>query len=116
MKYLIFFVFAFLLVFLTYVLIINRKRKEYTAGKKFTEVNYIVNKFKLDMRKVKYKKLLWITTIANSFIVAATSTLVINVDGFVWQLLVGFVILLLLTFVIYEIIGRILKRKGKKDE
>ena len=51
------FVFSFLLVMLLHILIINRGRKTYKEGKKITEIHYLVHKFNLDMRKVKYNNM-----------------------------------------------------------
>ena len=41
---LIYFGVSYILVFLVYVIFINRKRKEFTEGKNQLEINYIVKK------------------------------------------------------------------------
>lgn len=111
---LIFFMTAFVIILLIYIFIINKKRKVYTDGKKQTEINYIVKRFDLDMRKVNYNHLKWTITITNSFIVAFASTVVSMLHGLGLQILVGFVLLIMLIFSLYEIIGRIYARKGSK--
>ena len=111
----IFFLISFIVVFLIYIIFINKKRKEYKEGKKVTEINYLVKRFNLDLRKIKYKKIKWLVTIINSFIVALVSSIVIIIDSFLLQLLVGFILLILLTYSLYEITGRILKIKGEKN-
>lgn len=111
------FVFSFLVVLLLHIIIINRGRKNYKEGKKITEIHYLVHKYNLDMRKVKYNNMKWVTTIANSLIVSFTATVVTVVHGIIWQVLVGFVLLIALILPTYEIIGRYYaKIGGKKHE
>lgn len=111
-----FFIFAFLLVLALHILIINRGRKNYKEGKKITEIHYLVYKYDLDMRKIKYNNLKWTVTVANSFIVAFTATIVSVIDGMLWQLLFGFVLLVVLIIPIYAIIGRHYKKIGGKEK
>lgn len=109
------FTLAYIIFLLIHIFIINRKRKDYKNGKKQMEINYIVNKFKLDMRKVKYNELKWAVTFLNPLIIATTFLIVTNIESFALSIVVGFVIMLLLVYSIYEILGRFLKRKGEKN-
>lgn len=110
-----FFIFSFVVVLLLHILIINKGRKTYKEGKKITEINYLVNKFNLDMRKIKFNNLKWATTIANSLIVAFTATIVCIIKSVVWQILIGFVLLIALIIPVYEILGRHYAKKGGKN-
>lgn len=111
----IYFGISFILVFLVYVLFINRKRKEYVEGKNQIDINYLVKKFDLDMRKTKYKKIKWLVTFINPFIISFTFTVLININGkYIIKLLIGFVVLFILIYSIYEIVGRTLKKKEDK--
>ncbi len=112
---LIYFIVSFTIVFLIYVLFVNRKRKVYKEGKKANDINYIVNKFNLDMRRVNYTKLKWTLSIVNSLIISITFVVVTNIDSLTFGLLVGFVVMLMLIYSSYEIIGRILKKRGSKN-
>lgn len=117
LEMILFFVFSFIIVFLLHILIINRGRKTYKEGKKITEIHYLVYKYKLDMRKIKYNSLKWATTIANSLIVAFAATVVSIVNGLLWQILIGFALLVILILPTYEIIGRHYQKiGGKKSE
>ncbi len=112
---LIYFGISFILIFLIYVIFINRKRKEYTQGKNQIDINYVIQKFNLDMRKTKYKTLKWVISIVNSFIISFTFTIIVNINGkYIIKLLIGFVILFILIYSIYEIAGRILKNQEEK--
>jgi len=109
------FVLSYLVFMLIYIFIINRKRKDYKEGKKQIEINYIIKKFKLDMRKVKYNNLKWAITILNPLIMSVTFLIVINIKSFTVGIILGFIMMLLLVYSSYEILGRILKRKSEKN-
>lgn len=110
------FLIAYVIFLLIYIFIINRKRKDYKEGKKEAEISYIINKFKLDMRKTKYKTIKWAVTFINPLILAVTFIIVTNVESYILGILLGFIIMLLLVYSSYEILGRILKKKeGKKN-
>lgn len=110
------FTIVYIIFLLIYIFIINRKRKDYTNAKKQTEIYYIVNKFKLDMRKTKYNTLKWAVTFINPLIISITFIIVTNIKSYIIGILVGFITLLLLVYSCYEIIGRYLKKKeGKKN-
>ena len=111
-----FFVVLFILVFLIEYIYDSRKIK-----KKKTDTimitSYVINKFKLDKTKINYKKeLKWICLI-NSFIIAGVSTVVSCIDTYIiLQLGIGFVLLFLLIYALYEIYGRHLKKVQRRDE
>lgn len=80
------------------------------------EIEYLVKKFNLDMRKTDYNTLKWATTFINPFIISVTFVAIISIDSFVLSLILGFIIMMLLIYGIYEILGRILKKKeGNKN-
>ena len=82
---LILFIMTFLLVFIIYELFLVRKAKKDKRRKKPIEVNYLIGKYNLDINKLNYRRL---------------------------QLLVGFVLIMFLIIVSYDIVGRIYKKKG----
>jgi len=110
---LIYFVVSYIIMFLIYALIISRRRRDYKEGKKQAEISYIINKFNLDMRVVKYKTLNRILTFVNPLIISIIFLVVVNIKSFTLALIIGFIITIILTCSTYEIIGRILKRKGE---
>lgn len=105
---------SYIVFLLIYILIVNRKRKVYKEGKKQAEISYIINKFNLDMRVTKYNTLKWILTFINPLIISITYIIVTNVESIVLGSLVGFLIMILLVYSSYEIIGRLLKRKEER--
>lgn len=108
------FVFIFLLMLVVYSVFLNKNRKEYSKLKDNDMVKYFIARYDLDMRKTKYKTVLNIVTVINSFIISFCSVLVINIKGVVWAILVGFAAIMALTYSLYEIFGRALKRREDK--
>lgn len=111
---LIYFITSYILIFLIYVFIINRKKKTYTDGSKQLEVNYIVSKFNLDRRKTKYSTIKRCVNILNPLIISTTFVIVANIKSFSLGILVGFAVMMALVYSVYEILGRILKKKEEQ--
>lgn len=111
---LIYFFSSFTFIYMIHVIFINRKRKQYSKGKGQPEINYIVKKFALDFEKTSYKTVKNWVSLINSFIMAFTFTIIINIEmRYVFKLLVSFVVLMILIYSLYEILGRVLKNKEK---
>jgi len=75
------------------------------------DILYLVNKFKLNTKKTKYNTLKWITNIINPLIISITFIIVTNIKSFTLGIMIGFLVMMMLIYSIYEIIGRILKKK-----
>lgn len=107
----IYFVVSYLIIFLLYSLVINRKKKSYKDATKQMDILYLVNKFKLNTKKTKYNTLKWITNIINPLIISITFIIVTNIKSFILGIMIGFLVMMMLIYSIYEIIGRVLKKK-----
>ena len=98
---LLFFLILSIIAFL--VLTFFNKRKLKNNKKKIVESNYIINKFKLDPKKVNYVKLLRILNITNAFILAFVCTVISVLPlKFLWQMLIAFVLLFVMIYLCYE--------------
>lgn len=113
----------FLIIFLLDYLFIKRSYlRKISKGKKkkktneLTEIAYLVGRFKLDKQKLNLSRLLVIISLINSFIISlvAVVVLIINVHV-VFQLLIGFVLLMTLIFAMYEILGQYLVKKENEN-
>ena len=113
LELLIYFGTSYILTFIVYYFLLNRKKTK-TKLNADMEINYIINRHKLNPAKINMKRLKWVLNIVNPFIIALTFLVVISIKSFVLGIMVGFVIMLILIYSIYEIIGRYLKRKEKK--
>lgn len=110
----------YLIVF-TIILIINyflyvRKKKRLNKNKIPVELFYLISMYKLDIKKINYKKFLWIYSFVNTFIVSTIYIIVVYlVEGFVWQILIGMVLLILLIIICYGLLGRYYQKKEGID-
>ena len=114
-RYIMVFILAFLIVFIFYSIMFNRKKVK-NKEKKITEVNYIIKIYKLYMTKIKYKNLLFTISLINSTIIALAFTAVFYVENYLLSLLIGFILLIILTYALYEIVGRHYQKKGSKED
>ncbi len=106
---LIYFFASYILTFIFYSFVINRKKSK----RRPMEMDYILTKFNIDGRKINLNTLRWILNIVNPFIVSLTFLVVMSIDSFILGIVIGFVVMILLIYSIYEIIGRFLKGKVK---
>ena len=105
------FIIVFTVVYLLYVLFFNKKRRNYKTLKKNDEVKLFIDRYNLDMKKIEYKKVLQVVTIINTFILSFTTVLIVRIKGFMISLLIGFVVIMILIYSLYEITGNYFKRK-----
>ncbi len=102
------------LVFLVLLIINNKKIK--SNKNNISELNYLINKFKLNKNKMNLKKVVLMIDVINAFIIAFVATVIYIIPLKLFlQLSIGFVLLMILIYSIYEIYGRHLNKKwGKK--
>ena len=102
------FLILFFLIYFVYLGQLKRKKK-----KEIIELVYLQNKFNLDSKKINARKeILWISII-DAFIMSFVWTFMNFIPvGFIWQLMIAFVLVFALIYAIYEIYGRHLIKKG----
>ena len=77
------------------------------------EMQYLQKKFKLDLFKVDLDYAIKWFAFINAFIISTTSTIIMMIPwNMLFQLMVGFVILLGLIYALYELLGRHFVKKG----
>lgn len=112
------FLITFIVVYFVYfvIIILNKKRKE--KLKESIEAKYLINRFKLDLNSININTFGQIVALSNSFIISLTVSLVSLFNHFILKMLLGFIILIILELLIYNIIGSYLKRKerGNKND
>lgn len=106
---------VFLFMFLIYYFMLRRKLKK-KKTQAIGEFSYLMHRFTLDSKKVKYSSLAFGVSFINAFIVAFVSTFIMLIPvNMMWRLLIAFALLFALIYAFYEIYGRHLKKKYKKD-
>lgn len=97
---------------------IKKVKNEQTkkSGKKvdIMEITYISTKFNIPKQNLLKKYIcLWVAFL-NAFIISFVSTFITALPiKMIFQIMIGFVLLIALIYAIYEIFGRILKKKVK---
>ena len=115
-KSLIYFGICFVVVFLLYLVINKILSKKIKESREQIEINYLINRFKLNMKITKYKTIKLIVYILNSFIIAVTFTIIVNLKyKYAYKLMIAFIVMFILIYSLYEIVGRILKRRELKN-
>ena len=84
LEYLIVFIIILIISYFVYV----RNKKKLNKNKAPIELCYLVNMYRLDIKKINYKNFLWIYSFINTFIVSTIYIIVVYlVDGFLWQII-----------------------------
>ena len=127
MQEVILFVMSYIVVFLLYQIFIirraktndkkNKKRKKKREVKEPFEVTYLVSKYKLDLEKINYNRLLRVISLVSSFDIALIVSIILLIDNFILGIVVGFITTILIILVSYHLVYLVYKRGGKiKDE
>ena len=113
--YILFFLVLLIIIFVVNYLINFRKVKKHKY-QKIGEMNYLIMKFNLDKKKINYAHEILYISLINSFIISSVGTFVTCLDIMIFlQLAIGFVLLFLLIYALYEIYGRHLLKKQRRD-
>lgn len=109
------YVIAYVLVFILYFLIFVRKKTKYNKNKVPVEFYYLISLYRLNQKEINYKKFIYATAFINTFIIVTTYIIISRLlNKWLWQLLLGIVIIVLLIIICYGILGRYYKKRGKK--
>ena len=112
-EYLIVFLVVFILTYIFFV----RKNKKYNKNKIPIELLYLVKVYNLDIKKINYKKFIWIYSFINTFIISTVYILITYLlESLILQIIVGTILLILLIIICYGILGRYyMKKEGNKN-
>ena len=107
------FLIVFLILYLGMYLFSFRKIKKYNRSKMNSDVKYLVFKYKIDVVKIGYKKIVKTLMLANSFIVSFLFSITRFIDNIYIRLLVAFILVFPLFAGIYHIIGMHYKKESE---
>ena len=119
-EHIFYFILAFLISFISRYWLYKRSKKPSKKGKNKNnsnnlaiEMKYLMSKFDLDKEKLNTLKIAKYISLLDGIIIALAATLVLIVtEDMVLIFTIGVVLIFLLIYVLYEILGRILIKKG----
>ena len=105
----------FSIILIVYLVFLNKKKKDYSKLKKGDLIKVFIARYNLDMRKQDYKKVLLLYTIVKVFVISFTAALIMSIKSFIWKVLIAFVVVFVLIYALFEILGRTLKKREEKE-
>ena len=114
MEYLLLFIISFLIVYLVYFIIVVNRKKGIEAFKEGKQVAFFKNAYKLNLKKLDYKKFANSLSLVNAFIISTTLVIVEFVPGLIFKLLVALAVLIPLILICYTALGKVYKKKEGK--
>jgi hypothetical protein len=117
MQEIILFILTFLLLYLLYQIVFiaplkSKKKKKKKEEKELLEIRYLKSRYPLDFKKIPENQILQLCAILSCFDMAITVTVVSFVESFLWEIVVGIVVLVLLIVSSYHLVYLFYKKKG----
>ena len=115
MEHLFIFLIAFVTIFFIYFFVFYLYGLKKKKIKNSMQVELILVRQNLKKKDINEKSIGIIICLIDSLIISTSGTVATSLNvNYIWQILIGFAMLMGLIFSLYEIFGRIIKRKCKK--
>lgn len=124
MKEIILFIACFIVVFICYQVFFilpmkkyrknkkNGKKKKIKEKKELAEIRFLVTKYKLDLDKVNYNKLLFIVSLVSSFDITLIVTIITLFDSYLVSFLLAAILVLPIVMISYWLVYKFYEKKG----
>lgn len=121
MKEIILFIACYIFVFICYQVFFvlpmkkyrkNKKNKKGKEKKELAEIRFLVTKYKLDLNKVNYNKLLLIVSLVSSFDITLIVTIINLFDNYFASFVLACVLVLPIIMISYWLVYKFYERKG----
>ena len=124
MKEIILFIACFILVFICYQVFFilpmkkyrknkkNGKKKKIKEKKELAEIRFLVTKYKLDLDKVNYNKLLLVVSLVSSVDITLIVTIITLFDSYLVSFLLAAVLVLPIVMISYWLVYKFYEKKG----
>lgn len=103
---------AFVLPMKKYLKNKDNKKKKVKKKKELAEINYLVNKYNLDLKKVNYNKLLFLVSLVSSFDITLIVSIIALFNSYLLSFLLAAILIIPIVFVSYWLIYKYYKKKG----
>ncbi len=109
------FIVIFILVYLFYYFFSVRKARK--NGKKVpVEVQYLLIKYQINLKKIKYKKFVNSVALLGSFDIALVGSIVMYFENIFFQLLIGFALFIPIILISFQLVGKYYQKKLSNEE
>ena len=106
------YVVVFMIIFIINYFLFIRKKTKLNKKKVPIELNYLIIIYKIDVKKINYKKFVWIYNLINTFIITTIYILIVYLlDNLILQIIIGMILLVLLIIICYGLLGRYYQKK-----
>lgn len=117
MENLFLFVISFAVLFLIYFFVFYLRGLKKHTIKDSMQVNFIIQRQHLKKKNINEKSIGIIICLIDPLIISTSGVVATSINlNYIWQILIGFALLMGLIYSLYEIVGRIIKRKCIKNE
>ena len=115
MENLFIFLISFISIFLIYFFVFYLYGLKKKKIKNSMQVELILIRQQLKKKDINEKSIGIIICLLDSFIISTSGTIATSLNvNYIWQILIGFALLMGLIFSLYEMVGRIIKRRVNK--
>ena len=112
LKFIVEFVLTFLVIYLVYYFVIIRKKKDYDPNLVPVEVNYILMRHKIDIKKINYRKMLFLISLVTSFNMSLAITIIFRIiDNVYLGILCSLLVVMPISLFEYNLIGKHFEKK-----
>ncbi|MBS7020640.1 MAG: hypothetical protein KH135_02040 [Firmicutes bacterium] len=108
------FTFTFLLIYGIYAMMILKSEKRLEKYKTSVEIKDLEGKYHIQTNRFEFRKLARMVLITNTFDICVTAALACLIPNFILMFLVGVLILLVVIFISYHLLGTYLKKLERK--
>lgn len=124
MKEIILFIACFIVVFICYQVFFilpmkkyrknkkNGKKKKIKEKKELAEIRFLATKYKLDLDKVNYNKLLLVVSLVSSFDITLIVTIITLFDSYLVSFLLAAILVLPIVMISYWLVYKFYEKKG----
>lgn len=115
MEFLFNFIVIFILIYAFYYVFSVRKARK--NGKKVpVEVQYLLIRYQIDLKKIRYKKFVNSVGLVASFDMALVGAIVLFVKGIIFQLLFGIILFIPIILISFHLLGKYYQEKSKNGK
>lgn len=116
MQEIILFLLSYIFIFIIYEIFVVARAKKNEKKKKDDkqpmEVKYLVNKYKFNLKKINYHKLLHVVALVSSFDIALIVSLAMLTDNYFLEIIIILVLVVPVILISYHLVYLVYKKRG----